>query len=235
MLGSSGLGPLRPVHADRQFRIRPTPEGHRRQPVLPLLLELAPQMNEKLEQERRGRPTLRLARESLNRKPAPRPDPRPLLRLTRRILFRQTSLMSTTDPTIRPRASIFTRHYASGSGGRNSCYPQELPGLTPTQRGKAKWETIQVKATPEVAKAIQVRAVSRARAGRAAGQTMLRVRAARAPLVRETRAKEPLAKGILAKAIPETLVSASQAKATREAAARDRTREDLGTDRRRDC
>jgi len=148
--------------------------------------------------------------------------------------------MSTTDPTIRPRASIFTRHYASGSGGRNSCYPQELPGLTPTQRGKAKWETIKVKATPVVVKAIQVRAVSRARGGRAAGQMMLLVRAvkvlpARAPLVRETRAKEPLAKGILAKAIPETLVRASQAKATREAAARDRTREDLGTDRRRDC
>jgi hypothetical protein len=117
--------------------IRPRPEGHRRQPVPPLLPELAPQMKEKLEQERRGRPILRLARESLNRKPAPRPDPRPLLRLTRRIPFRQTSLISTTDPTIRPRASIFSRRYASGSGVRNSYHPQQLPGLTPTQRGNA--------------------------------------------------------------------------------------------------
>ncbi len=86
---------------------------------------------------------------------------------------------------------------------------------------------VKAKATPEVAKAIQVNAVSRVKAGRAAGQTMLRVRAvkvlpARATLVR-TRAK-----GSRAKAIPEILVRASQAKATREAAARDRTREELG-------
>jgi hypothetical protein len=51
---------------------------------------------------------------------------------------------------------------------------------------------------------------------------MLRVRAAGATLVRETRAKEPRVKGILGKAIPETLVRASQAKATRKAAARGR-------------
>ena len=72
-----------------------------------------------------------------------------------------------------------------------------------------------------VVKAIQVRAVSQAKAVRAEDKTILRVKAARATRVRETRAKESRAKGILGKAIPETLVRASQAKATREAAAKD--------------
>jgi hypothetical protein len=102
----------------------------------------------------------------------------------------------------------------------NSHYHQQLPRSTRNQRGKAKWETIKIKAkaTPEEAKAIQakaiqVRAISRARAGRAAGQTMLPIRADKKPPARATLVRETRAKGIL-----ETLVKASQDKG--EAAAR---------------
>jgi hypothetical protein len=49
LLGSSDFGPLPPLDAVRQLGIRPTPEGHRRMPVQPLLLELAPQMKDKME------------------------------------------------------------------------------------------------------------------------------------------------------------------------------------------
>jgi hypothetical protein len=98
----------------------------------------------------------------------------------------------------------------------NSHYHQQLPRSTRNQRGKAKWETIKIKAkaTPEAkaiqakaiqVRAIQVRAISRARVGRAAGQTMLPIRADKKPLARATLVRETRAKGIL-----ETLVKASQ-------------------------